>query len=157
MGLLATALAPVVSYIALDNGWGTLGTGCLTGLLIGFLMPPLSAYTYKIQNGMNLYNMGFACGLTAMVLVPLMSSLGADPTTQYHWAEGTTGQRGMTASSEAPWGSSAPRWSFWACSSGEGRRAPPGRATAGCSSPAAGPPATICACSAPARCSSTRV
>lgn len=88
VGLLATALAPVVSYIALDNGWGTLGTGCLTGLLIGFLMPPLSAYTYKIQNGMNLYNMGFACGLTAMVLVPLMSSLGADPTTQYHWAEG---------------------------------------------------------------------
>ena len=88
VGLLATALAPVVSYIALDNGWGTLGTGCLVGLVIGFLMPPLSAYTYKIQNGMNLYNMGFACGLTAMVLVPLMSSLGANPTTRYHWAEG---------------------------------------------------------------------
>ena len=88
VGLLATALAPVVSYIALDNGWGTLLSGCLAGLVIGFLMPALSAYTYKIQNGMNLYNMGFACGLTAMILVPLMSSLGADPTTQYHWAEG---------------------------------------------------------------------
>ena len=39
-------------------------------------MPALSAYTYKIQNGMNLYNMGFACGLTAMILVPLHELAG---------------------------------------------------------------------------------
>ena len=88
VGLMSTALAPVVSYIALDNGWGTPLSGCLTGLLIGYIMPPLSAYTYKIQNGMNLYNMGFACGVTAFILVPLMNSLGATPATRYHWAEG---------------------------------------------------------------------
>ena len=58
------------------------------GLLIGFVLPPLSAYTYKIQNGMNLYNMGFACGLLAMILVPVMSSMGANPTVAHHWAEG---------------------------------------------------------------------
>ena len=46
VGLLATALAPVVSYISLDNGWGTPLAGCLVGILIGFIMPPLSAYTY---------------------------------------------------------------------------------------------------------------
>ena len=68
VGLLATALAPVVSYIALDNGWGTPLAGGLVGILIGFIMPPLSAYTYKIQNGMNLYNVGFACGLAGSVL-----------------------------------------------------------------------------------------
>ena len=68
VGLLATALAPVVSYIALDNGWGTPLAGGLVGILIGFIMPPLSAYTYKIQNGMNLYNVGFACGLVAFIL-----------------------------------------------------------------------------------------
>ena len=88
VGLLATALAPVVSYIALDNGWGNPLAGGLVGILIGFIMPPLSAYTYKIQNGMNLYNVGFACGLVAFILVPLMGSMGATPTTQYHWAEG---------------------------------------------------------------------
>ena len=88
VGLLATALAPVVSYIALDNGWGTPLAGGLVGILIGFIMPPLSAYTYKIQNGMNLYNMGFACGLLAMILVPVMSSMGANPTVAHHWAEG---------------------------------------------------------------------
>lgn len=87
-GLLSTALAPVISYIALDNGWGTPLLGGLVGVLIGFILPPLSAYTYKIQNGMNLYNVGFACGLLAFILVPLISSMGASPATRYHWAEG---------------------------------------------------------------------
>ena len=68
VSLLATALSPVVSYVALDNGWGNLPAGVLVGILIGFILPPLSAYTYKIQNGMNLYNMGFACGLLALIL-----------------------------------------------------------------------------------------
>ena len=88
IGLMATALSPIVSYIALDNGWGTPVLGVVFGLAIGFVMPPLAAYTYRIQNGMNLYNVGFACGLLAFILVPLMSSAGADPTTYYHWAKG---------------------------------------------------------------------
>ena len=85
-GLMSTALAPIVSYFVLDNGWGTLPTGILAGAIIGFIMPPLSAYTYKVQNGMNLYNIGFASGLVAFIVVPLISSLGATPTTQYQWA-----------------------------------------------------------------------
>ena len=88
IGLMATALAPVVSYIALDNGWGGPLWGILAGGTIGFIMPSLSSYTYRIQNGMNLYNVGFACGLVALICVPLMSSLGADPTTHYRWATG---------------------------------------------------------------------
>ena len=88
IGLMATALAPVVSYIALDNGWGTLGGGILTGIIIGFIIPPLASYTYRIQNGMNLYNVGFACGLVAFICVPLISSMGADPTVHYRWSSG---------------------------------------------------------------------
>jgi hypothetical protein len=88
IGLMATALAPIVSYISLDNGWGNPLWGALVGIVIGFIMPPLSAYTYRIQNGMNLYNIGFACGVVAFICVPLMSSLGADPTTRYEWASG---------------------------------------------------------------------
>ena len=82
VSLLATALSPVVSYVALDNGWGNLPAGVLVGILIGFILPPLSAYTYKIKNGMNLYNMGFACGLLALILAPVMSSMGARPVHQ---------------------------------------------------------------------------
>ncbi|MCI8870672.1 MAG: DUF1576 domain-containing protein [Lawsonibacter sp.] len=88
VALMSTALAPVVSYIGLDNGWGSPVLSIGVGVLIGLIMPPLSGYTYKIQNGMNLYNLGFACGLVGMLLVPLMTSLGADPTTYYHWATG---------------------------------------------------------------------
>lgn len=88
IGLMSTALAPVVSYIALDNGWGTPLAGLLTGIIIGFFIPPLAAYTYKVQNGMNLYNVGFSCGLIAFICVPLISSMGADPTVHYRWAVG---------------------------------------------------------------------
>ena len=88
IGLMSTALAPIVSYIALDNGWGGPVQGVLVGVVIGFIMPPLATYTYRIQNGMNLYNVGFACGLAALICVPLMASLGADPTTHYRWAKG---------------------------------------------------------------------
>ena len=90
VALLATALAPVVTYVSLDNGFDNLGWGIAVGVLIGFVLPPLSAYTYKIQNGMNLYNMGFACGLLAMILVPVMSSMGADPTVTTRWSTGYT-------------------------------------------------------------------
>ena len=95
VSLLATALSPVVSYVALDNGWGNIWWAILIGAVIGFVLPPLSAYTYKIQNGMNLYNMGFACGLLATILVPVMTSLGADPTVAHHWATGYNVQLGI--------------------------------------------------------------
>jgi len=88
IGLMATALTPIVSYIALDNGWGHPLLGVLAGLVIGFIMPSLAAYTFRIQNGMNLYNVGFACGLLAFIFVPVMSSMGADPTTHFRWALG---------------------------------------------------------------------
>lgn len=88
ISLLATSLSPVVSFVGLENGWGNPLIALLVGVLIGFIIPPLSAYTYRIQNGMNLYNMGFACGLVAMVLVPVMSSMGADPQQAYYWASG---------------------------------------------------------------------
>jgi len=88
IGLMTTALSPIISYIALDNGWGNLPGAILTGVVIGFIIPPLAFYTYRIQNGMNLYNVGFACGLVAFICVPLISSMGADPTTHYRWASG---------------------------------------------------------------------
>ena len=88
VALLATALAPMVSYMALGSSFASLPLGFLVGVAIGFIMPSLSAYTYKIQNGMNLANMGFACGLFAMVVVPVLTALGDQPETVLYWAEG---------------------------------------------------------------------
>ncbi len=88
IGLMATALSPVISYIALDNGWGSLPLAIIVGIVIGYIMSPLAAYTYRIQNGMNLYNVGFSCGLVAFICVPLMNGFGATPETKYRWAGG---------------------------------------------------------------------
>jgi len=89
VALLATSLSPMVSFICLhQHNPVNLIVGILCGILIGFLLPPLSAFTFKIQNGMNLYNMGFACGILAMILVPICRRLGLEPTPANHWATG---------------------------------------------------------------------
>ena len=86
VSLLATSLSPLVSYMALGSVHASLPLGLLTGVLIGFILPPLSAYTYKIQNGLNLYNMGFACGLFAMMIVPVLIAFGDHPDSALYWA-----------------------------------------------------------------------
>lgn len=86
VALLATSLAPLVSYMALGSIHASLPLGLATGVAVGFLLPSLSAYTYKIQNGMNLYNMGFACGLFAMMVVPVLTAFGDSPDSVLYWA-----------------------------------------------------------------------
>ncbi len=88
VALLATSLAPLVSYMALGSIHASIPLGILAGLVVGFLLPPLSAYTYKVQNGMNLYNMGFACGMLAMMIVPILTAFGDSPDSVLHWAGG---------------------------------------------------------------------
>lgn len=88
VSLLATALAPMVSFMALGSRHSNLLLGLVVGMFIGFVLPSLSAYTYKIQNGMNLYNMGFACGLLAMMMVPILTAVGDAPRTASYWATG---------------------------------------------------------------------
>ena len=88
IALLATTLSPFVSFIALRQGGSIehLVYALFAGLFIGFFMPPLAEYTFRIHNGMNLYNTGFAAGLFAMVLVPTVMSFGNAPENAYYWS-----------------------------------------------------------------------
>lgn len=86
LALTSTALSPMVTFIALDPAFGNVWTAILVGIIIGIVLPPLSTYTFQIQNGMNLYNTGFACGLVAMMFVPLMTKMGATPDINSYWA-----------------------------------------------------------------------
>lgn len=88
VALLSTSLAPLVSYMALGSVHASLPLGVFVGVLVGFVMPSLSAYTYKVQNGMNLYNMGFACGLFAMMIVPVLTAFGDKPDSVLYWSTG---------------------------------------------------------------------
>ena len=85
VGLLSTALSPLISFLAFGSVHASLPLAFGAGLLLGFLLPPLAAYTYKIQNGMNLYNMGFACGLLAMMIVPVLTAFGDQPAQVLYW------------------------------------------------------------------------
>ena len=95
VALLSTSLAPLVSYMALGSVHASLPLGILSGVVVGFLMPSLSAYTYKVQNGMNLYNMGFACGLFAMMVVPVLTAFGDKPDSAMYWSAGRNTELGF--------------------------------------------------------------
>lgn len=88
VALLSTSLAPLVSYMTFGSKYASVPLGLLSGVVIGFVLPSLSSYTYKIQNGMNLYNMGFACGLLAMTIVPILTALDDKPESVLYWATG---------------------------------------------------------------------
>ncbi|MFI3166864.1 MAG: DUF1576 domain-containing protein [Bacillota bacterium] len=85
VSLLATALAPLVSYMALGSTIASIPVGILAGVIVGFVIPPISGYTYKIQNGINLYNVGFACGLFALMIVPVLTAFGDNPPEAMYW------------------------------------------------------------------------
>ena len=85
VALRATALAPVVSFLSAEVGPAA---GIITGLVIGFFIPPVAEHAHRIQNGMNLYSLGFACGLMGMMLVPAFKAFGMEPSSTLVWSEG---------------------------------------------------------------------
>ncbi len=93
LALRATALSPVVSFMALRySPW----LGVATGVLIGFLMPPVAEHAHRVQNGMNLYSLGFSCGLLAMMLVPAFKAFGLEPQSAHYWSTGNNCLLGWT-------------------------------------------------------------
>ena len=121
VALLATSLSPMVSYMALGSIHASLPLGLVTGIVIGFILPSLSGYTYKIQNGMNLYNMGFACGLFAMMVVPILTAFGDKPDSVLYWATDYNGVfeivLGVLCTAMillGTYGTGEPPWAVWA-------------------------------------------
>lgn len=95
VSLLATALAPLVSYMAIGSSIASIPVGIVAGIIVGFVIPPLSGYTYKIQNGLNLYNVGFACGIFALMIVPILTAFGDEPPVVLFWSTDYTLEWGI--------------------------------------------------------------
>ncbi len=85
VAMRTTALAPIISFLGVSIHPGV---GIAAGVVIGFLVPPVAEYTYRIQNGMNLYSIGFACGLIAMMLIPAFKAFGLNPQPAHYWSSG---------------------------------------------------------------------
>ena len=86
MGLLSSCLGPIVSFLCWSGGTLQFVLGLLLGVLLGFVICPLSAATFQILKGLNLYNGGFSCGLLAMVTVPILTALGKVPAGGLWWS-----------------------------------------------------------------------
>lgn len=60
----------------------------LIGILIGLILPPLSAHTVSVHMGYNLFNVGFSGGILAFVIVCLMRSFSLEIEPVFIWQEG---------------------------------------------------------------------
>lgn len=77
--LFGTALSPTVSLLTFGLGFPIhlgLLLGCLAGILIGFILPPLSSHFISFHQGFNLYNIGFTAGIIGMFFTALFRLSG---------------------------------------------------------------------------------
>ncbi|WMM25297.1 DUF1576 domain-containing protein [Tissierella sp. MB52-C2] len=83
--LFATTLAPAVSEIAFGlnlSYYLSIPLGIGTGILIGFIIIPVSLHIAHFHSGYNLYNMGFAGGIIGTLITSLIQGFGFSIRTQ---------------------------------------------------------------------------
>jgi len=77
--LLVGTLSPIVSEISFLGIFSPpieIALGSLLGICIGFIFPAVSAHMVRMHSGYDLYSMGFAGGLIAMILSTTANSMG---------------------------------------------------------------------------------
>lgn len=92
VALLGTSLSPVVSQISFFNSNYTLTSiilGIFVGIAVGFVLPPIASHSIKAHNGYNLYNIGFASGLLATLLMSIMRGFGINLDSRLIWHSGS--------------------------------------------------------------------
>lgn len=92
VALLSTTLAPTVSQLSFTGIFNP-GTafilGNSIGIFTGFILAPIAAHCIKAHNGYNLYNIGFAGGLLATLLMSILRSFGINFDTRLVWHSGS--------------------------------------------------------------------
>ncbi|GAU77805.1 DUF1576 domain-containing protein [Fusibacter sp. 3D3] len=79
--MFSTALAPLVSEIAFSGVFPVQYSyvmGASIGILIGFIIVPLSSHMIRFHDGFNLYNIGFASGIIGTVFTSVLRSFKMD-------------------------------------------------------------------------------
>lgn len=89
--LFGTALAPVVSEIMYSTNLSyyiSVPLGMISGIALGFILPPLASTLINVHHGFNLYNIGFTAGMIGTIYISILRSYGFIPTPQFIWTEG---------------------------------------------------------------------
>ena len=91
VGFYGTSLSPIITQL-MTVGHLPLAVrlpfSILVGMIIGFVLPPLSTHTHYSHKGYSLYNVGFASGIIATVIVSLMRSFGLQTEARLIWSTG---------------------------------------------------------------------
>lgn len=91
VGLYGTSLSPIITQLMYINGLPyivKLALTLLVGIMIGFVLPPLATHSHYAHKGYSLYNVGFASGIIATVVVSVLKSFGITTESRLLWAEG---------------------------------------------------------------------
>lgn len=89
--LFGSCLAPMVTelvYLLPFSFVSNLAIAIAVGVFAGFVLPPLSVHTASMHMGYNLFNMGFAGGLFAFVMVCVLQSFGLESNSVFIWSYG---------------------------------------------------------------------
>lgn len=91
IGFYGTSLSPILTQVM--QIWHvplavrimlSLAMGCV----IGFVLPPLATHVHYAHKGYSLYNVGFAAGIIATVVVSVMKSFGITTESRLIWSTG---------------------------------------------------------------------
>ena len=89
--LLVATLSPVVSemsFLGVFSAPLEIAIGILFGFGIGFIFPAVSAHMVRMHSGYDLYSMGFAGGLIAMIIATTTNAMGFDVLPVSIWSYG---------------------------------------------------------------------
>lgn len=95
IGFYGTSLSPIITQVMriewIPVQMGFLLSICL-GIVIGFVLPPLCTHVHYAHKGYSLYNVGFAGGIIATVVMSLFKSFGIGIESRLIWSSGQNGR-----------------------------------------------------------------
>ncbi|MFV0379987.1 MAG: DUF1576 domain-containing protein [Anaerorhabdus sp.] len=88
VSLLGTTLGPIISEFVYFDSFATISSdvfGILLGIILGFVLVPISRQTYHVHKGYCTFNVGFAAGSLAMLFTFILKAFGVEIESQLHW------------------------------------------------------------------------
>lgn len=101
IGLYGTSLSPIITQMMQIGSHPLFIRLCISlsvGLVIGFVLPPLSTHVHYAHKGYSLYNVGFAAGIIATVIVSMLKSFGIEVESRLIWSSGHNAVFGVVLS-----------------------------------------------------------
>lgn len=91
VGYYGTSLSPIITQVMQIEPMPPAGRFLLcllVGTVIGFVLPPLATHVHYAHQGYSLYNVGFASGIIATVIVSVFKSFGFETQSRLIWSTG---------------------------------------------------------------------